>query len=226
MNDTIAARDEVLSRLVDLKNTHADMMVRQAERLDGIVINDVPSMDFVKAEQEVMARLSELVSDFAQLAEGFPVFIGRPGVVVDRFEEKTRWFGFRKNHEIMREAESPDLPEARLQDARLDHILESLGGDLAKRRLALQHASYTIKRAVVGLNRAAAYSLEDGGTRLIERERHALETLVSVVDRVILEIVVSIRRLEGIAAQRDKVEQPGDAAASDLPTENALMLAG
>nr|WP_250808063.1 hypothetical protein [Neorhizobium tomejilense] len=224
MTDMIAKRDVVLENLVSLRKRYFDLATRQSERLDAIRIETIPTAGFVGSERAVMAEESSMIEDFAKLVGEFPEFEPMPGFVVTKVEEKSRWFRIRKTHEVLKEAEPPEMPEARLQNARLLHLLETFGEDLSNRRVALQHASYTLKRAVVGLNQAASFSCDSEGARSIERDRHGLESLVSLIDRVILDIVVAARRIESLAAARAAAAAPENAYGTE--DSASLMLAG
>lgn len=224
MTDMIAKRDVVLENLVSLRKRYFDLATRQSERLDAIRIETIPTAGFMGSERAVMAEESSMIEDFAKLVGEFPEFEPMPGFVVTKVEEKSRWFRIRKTHEVLKEAEPPEMPEARLQNARLLHLLETFGEDLSNRRVALQHASYTLKRAVVGLNQAASFSCDSEGARSIERDRHGLESLVSLIDRVILDIVVAARRIESLAAARAAAAAPENAYGTE--DSASLMLAG
>jgi hypothetical protein len=199
MNDMIAARDEQLSHLVALRNRYREICELQAGRLDAISIGDVPDDIAVGVERVVMVEETAVIDEFARLAGEFPVYAGEGVRTVSVTPQRQSWFPLRRQADVLVEEEDPSAAEARLQDSRLIHLIVSFTGDLNERRASLQHASYTIKRAVVGLNQSAAYSISEDGARRIERERHRLETLVSIVERTTSEIVVASRRVGSLA---------------------------
>ncbi|MDW9478719.1 hypothetical protein GOB57_08380 [Sinorhizobium meliloti] len=194
MNETIATRDDHLSQLVGLRKRYREICGLQAERLEMIAIGSVPDESAVEVERLVMVEEASLIDEFARVVEGFPVYGGEPVRTVAA-QQKQSWFPLRRPIEVLIEEEDPSAAEARLQDSRLLHIVNSLSEDLSERRASLQHASYSVKRVVVGLNQSAAYSISEGDTRKIERERHRLEMLVSLVERTISEVVIASRRI-------------------------------
>ncbi|MCV9963817.1 hypothetical protein OIU34_18225 [Pararhizobium sp. BT-229] len=218
MNDMITTRDDILSHLVSLRNRYREISGLQAERLDAIAIGHVPDEIAVDVERVVMVEEASVIEEFARVVEGFPAYLGEPARTVSAPQAKQSWFPLRRQADVLVEEEDPSAAEARLQDSRLLHIVNSLSEDLSERRASLQHASYTVKRVVVGLNQSAAYAISEDGTRKIVRERHRLETLVSLVERTISEIVVASRRIGMLA------ESPDAAAEKRAPDQ--LRLAG
>jgi hypothetical protein len=217
MNDMITTRDEILSHLVSLRNRYREICRLQAERLEAVEIEHVPGEADVDVERVVMIEEGAIIEEFASIAEGFPVYGGEPTITVSTSQAKQSWFTLRRPVEILVEEEDPSVAEARLQDSRILHISGSFAEDLSERRASLQHASYTIKRAVVGLNQSAAYSISEDATRKIDRERHRLETLVSIIERTISDIVIAARRISMVA-------EPAEVVGNPLPDQ--LKLAG
>lgn len=199
MNETITTRDDHLGQLVALRNRYRELCGLQAERLEAISIGSPLDEIAVDVERVVMAEETSIIEEFARIVEGFPTYEGEPVRTVSTPHQKQSWFSIRRPVEVLVEEEDPSAVEARLQDARLLHIVNSLLEDLSERRASLQHASYTVKRVVVGLNQSAAYSISEVGTRKIERERHRLEVLVSLVERAISDIIVASRRIGMLA---------------------------
>jgi hypothetical protein len=211
MNDMIATRDEQLSQLVGLRNRYREICELQAGRLEAISIGDVPDDVAVGVERVVMVEETSVIDEFARLAGEFPAYAGEGVRTVAVTRQRQSWFPLRRHADVLVEEEDPSAAEARLQDSRLIHLIVSFTDDLNERRASLQHASYTIKRVVVGLNQSAAYSISEDDARKIERERHRLEMLVSLVERTTSEIVVAVRRIGALApaaeAEGDGLEQ-------------------
>ncbi|MBY3433116.1 hypothetical protein HFN89_02835 [Rhizobium laguerreae] len=198
MND-IATRDDDLSQLVALRNRYKEICELQSGRLDAIAIGNVPDEIAVGVERMAIEEEASVIEEFARLAGEFPAYSGEGVRTVSVTPQKPSWFALRRPADVLVEEEDPSAAEARLQDSRLLHLVVSFVGDLNERRASLQHASYTIKRVAVGLNQSAAYSISEDGARKIERERHRLETLVSLVERTTAEIVVASRRVGALA---------------------------
>ena len=220
MTDSIAERNAVLDQMVALRTRYCELRRLQSERLDAITLGSVPDGVSLGVERVVMVEEQSVVDEFLRLAEAFPPHEGSDGHTVTAIQPRAGWFGLRRGQEVLVEAEAPELSEARLQDARLAHLLEGLAEDLSERRAALQHASYTIKRVVVGLNQSAEISIDEGGVRKIDRDRHGLETLVSLIERTIQDIVVDARRNDEVMDRRPKP------AIGAPETSQTLLLAG
>jgi hypothetical protein len=220
MSEMIATRDDILSQLVALRNRYREICGLQSERLDAITIGNVPDDSDLSVERLVLAEEASVIREFGDLVSGFPTLIYDPVRTVSVVLQKQSWFALRRPADILVEEEDPMAAEARLQDSRLVQLIGSMTEALTDRRASLQHASYTVKRAVVGLNQSAAYSISEDGTRKIERERHRLETLVSLIERTISEIVVASRSI-GMLDKLDEGETPSVSSQSDQ-----LRLAG
>lgn len=218
MTDTLAERDEILDQMVALRTRYAELRSLQSDRLDAITLSAVPDAVAIGVERIVMVEEIAILDEFVNLAERFPRQSGPAMQTVSSIQPRAGWFGLRKGHEVLVEVEAPELPEVRLQDARILHLLKAVSDDLSERRAALQHASYTLKRVVVGLNQSAAISIDDDAAREIERDRHGLETLVSLVDRTVQDLVVTYRRVGDLLDAREPKEETAH--------DPQLMLAG
>jgi hypothetical protein len=216
MNEMITTRDGHLSQLIALRNRYKELCGLQADRLEAISISNTLDEMAVDIERVVMVEEASVIEEFSHIVEDFPVYGGEQVRTVATPQQRQSWFSVRRPTEVLVEEEDPSAIEARLQDSRLIHIVNTLSEDLSERRSALQHASYTIKRVVVGLNQSAAYSISEDGTRKINRERHRLELLVSLVERTISDVVVATRRIGMLA---EPTQGPSEA------TDN-LRLAG
>lgn len=208
MHETLVARDDTLNQLVELRNRYKEIRNLQSDRLDAIGIDSVPDQLAVDVEKAVMASEAWVIEEFVRLVSAFPEYAGSAVQTVST-SQKQSWFGVRRSVEVLVEAENPEAIEAKLQNSRLAHIVSAFVEELSERRASLQHASYSVKRVVVGLNQSAALSISPDSTRKIERERHGLEMLVSLVERTISEVVVSTRRIGMLAdSLTNKVSEP------------------
>lgn len=216
MEDIIAKRDEILSGLVSLRGRYREMCVLQGARLGAISIASVPDDMAVGVERAVISEETSLLAEFIRLSSEFPACEVSQTTVVSVAKPRQGWLPILRQHEVLVEEDNPAAAEARLQDDRLIHLVNAVGEDVSQRRAELQHASYIIKRAVVGLNQSVSFSISEADTRPIERERHRLEGLVSLLEQTVTALVISGRQLGALAEARSPVTT-GDDAPSTLP---------
>ncbi len=204
MEDIMASRNEILERLVTLRLKHAELIRQQSDRFEAVSISSVPDGTALDLERIALVEEAALADEFISLAEGFPAACDEaPSATVEPSytEGKTRWFGLRRANEPPPVPVVRPFPEEMLQLRRLIHLVSCFAENMSERRLSLQHASYTLKRVVVGLNQSAAFSIDETGKRKIDRDRHGLEVLVSLVDRSTLDLVLRTRRLEVVSSR-------------------------
>jgi hypothetical protein len=199
MNQSLATRNEVLEQLVRLKGRHATLAQLQFDRLSEVSISSVPDAVAVDLERVVIVEEQSVLEEFARLAAAFPAYV--PSVPEpDESETKSDGFGWfsRKRREPACLPESVDDRDAKLQHARLVQLLASVVESLGERRAALGHVSYLVKRAAVELNQSSAIVPDDHDARAIDRERHRLETLASMIDKTIGDVVLSSRAISDV----------------------------
>lgn len=203
MKDVMASRNEILERLVTLRLKHAELIGQQSDRFEAVSISSVLDGTALELERIAFVEEAALADEFISLAEGFPACEEVPSAVVEISctEGKSRWFGLRRASEPTVAPVVRPYTEETLQQRRLVHLVSCFADNMSERRLSLQHASYMLKRVVVGLNQSAAFSVDEIGRRKIDRDRHGLEVLVSLVDRSALELVLRARRLEAVSSR-------------------------